>query len=38
VILGKVVPYFIVAGIFLFVVLGVGVLISTVSQNTGQAI
>ena len=35
---GSVLLYGAGAGIFLFVVLGVGVLISTVSQNTGQAI
>jgi ABC-2 type transport system permease protein len=35
---GSVLVYGAGAGIFLFVVLGVGVLISTVSQNTGQAI
>jgi ABC-2 type transport system permease protein len=35
---GSVILYGVGAAVFLFVVLGVGVLISTVSQNTGQAI
>ncbi|MBD5785450.1 ABC transporter permease [Cellulosimicrobium terreum] len=35
---GSVVAFVLGAGIFLFVVLGMGVLISTVSQTTGQAV
>ncbi|BDZ41865.1 membrane protein [Paraoerskovia sediminicola] len=35
---GSVVAFVLGAGIFLFAVLGIGVLISTVSQNTGQAV
>lgn len=35
---GSIVAFALVAVIFLFVVLGLGVLISTLSQNTGQAI
>ncbi len=35
---GSVIPFVIGAALFLFVVLGLGVLISTVSQTTGQAV
>jgi ABC-2 type transport system permease protein len=36
--IGKIAPYFLVALLFLFVTLGMGVLISSVSQTQGQAI
>jgi ABC-2 type transport system permease protein len=35
---GNVLPFIVGAALFLFVTLGVGVLISTVSQTTGQAV